>query len=158
MNDRPIPELYNPSDEPLPVSEAELSAVCSEIESNEEVCFVLLEVVYLGSEEMIQMNREHKKHDYLTDILTFPYHDEGSSELEATLYCSPTRIREQAAEWDVSEREEFLRVFIHGLLHLCGYDDQTEGSRNRMKKREDFYLTGQNDSSKNDSDRQSTES
>ncbi|MGM0507423.1 MAG: rRNA maturation RNase YbeY [Bacteroidota bacterium] len=141
MNDRSIPELYNPSDESLTVTEAELSAICSEIESTENVRFHLLEVVYIGSDEMIRLNRDHKKHNYLTDILTFPYHDEGASDLEATLYCSPSRIREQASEWDVPEREEFIRVFIHGLLHLCGYDDQSESDRERMKEREEFYLS-----------------
>lgn len=141
MDERTVPELYNPSEEPLPVTIQELRTIRSDIESNENVRIGLLELVCISSDEMIRMNRDHKRHSYLTDILTFPYHDEGDSELEATLYCCPARIVEQAREWNVSDKEEFCRVFIHGLLHLCGYDDQTDEDRHRMKLREDFYLS-----------------
>ncbi|MEX0593307.1 MAG: rRNA maturation RNase YbeY [Balneolaceae bacterium] len=141
MDDRVIPELYNPSNEPLPISQAELSSLSAEIERHEHIRFSFLEVVFIASDEMIRMNRDHKQHNHLTDILTFPYHDEGAAELEASLFCSPFRIREQAIEWSVPESEEFCRVFIHGLLHLCGYDDQTEDDQKRMKMREEFYLS-----------------
>lgn len=141
MDERTVPELYNPSGEPLPVTIEELRAISSDLESNENVRIGLLELVYIASDEMIRMNRDHKQQNYLTDILTFPYHDEGDSELEATLYCCPARICEQAREWNVPEKEEFCRVFIHGLLHLCGYDDQSDEDRSRMKLREDFYLS-----------------
>lgn len=139
-DDRGVLELFNPSGSDIPYSATELRAALRTVEHGEQVRFALLEVVFLPPDEMVDLNRQHKNHDYLTDILTFPYHEVEDTELEATLYCSADRIREQAGEWKVPAKQEFRRVFIHGLLHLCGYDDQSENDRSAIREREDHYL------------------
>jgi probable rRNA maturation factor len=53
---------------------------------------------------------------------------------------SADTARRQAREFGVSMRAECARLAIHGVLHLCGYDDRSENDRAAMRQREDRYL------------------
>ncbi len=60
--------------------------------------------------------------------------------IEGTLYeCAP-RIMSQSKEFKTDNTTEFYRIFIHGLLHLAGYDDQTLEQKETMNQLEDQYL------------------
>jgi rRNA maturation RNase YbeY len=61
-------------------------------------------------------------------------------EILADIYISVDRIRENAKSLKLSLKEELHRVMLHGLLHLCGYNDKTEVQRKLIRKKEDFYL------------------
>jgi probable rRNA maturation factor len=92
----------------------------------------------VGDAEIHSLNRRFLQHDYPTDIITFPLED---SPLEAELVISADTARRQAREYRVTMREECARLAIHGVLHLCGFDDVSENDRQVMKTREEFYLT-----------------
>ncbi len=94
-------------------------------------------VILVSDAAIRRLNKEFLRHDYATDILTFPLDDSG---IEAEFYISVDTARLQAREYRVSIREELARLAIHGTLHLCGYDDATEILRNEMKIKEDRYL------------------
>lgn len=94
-------------------------------------------VVLVSDSVIRRLNKEFLRHDYATDILTFPLDDSAH---EAEMVISVDTARRQAREYRVSLREELARLAIHGTLHLCGYDDTTEILRNEMKINEDRYL------------------
>ena len=94
-------------------------------------------VILVDDEELLRMNREHLRHDYYTDVITFTIEEKP---LEGEIYISLDRAREQAGEYRVGVYEEVTRLAIHGALHLAGYDDATEGERERMRGLEDRYL------------------
>lgn len=87
--------------------------------------------------EIRTLNKRFLKHDHATDVITFPLEERP---LEAELVISADTARRQAREYRVPLREECARLAIHGMLHLCGYDDRTEVDRARMKRREDVLL------------------
>jgi rRNA maturation RNase YbeY len=60
--------------------------------------------------------------------------------VEGEIYISADRADIHAREFEVSLGEEIGRLIIHGMLHLKGYDDQTENERQEMQQKEDFYL------------------
>lgn len=91
----------------------------------------------VGDTEIHSLNRRFLRHDYPTDIITFPLEE---SPLEAELVISADTARRQAREYRVPMQEECVRLAIHGVLHLCGFDDMTEKDRVAMKAREEFYL------------------
>jgi probable rRNA maturation factor len=91
----------------------------------------------VGDEEIHGLNRRFLRHDYPTDIITFPLEEHP---LEAELVISIDTARRQAREYGVRLREECARLAIHGTLHLCGFDDRTGQEREVMKEREEFYL------------------
>ena len=131
--------INNESGESVPVKERELLKLAEITEKNEAVRFKEIELVYVDEDEIVRINREFLDRDYVTDIITFRY-DEDDQAIEGTLYCCAPRIAEQSAEFDNSMKTEFLRVFVHGLIHLAGYNDQTPKEKKQMTELEDRYL------------------
>src|SRR5689334_14933209 len=80
-----------------------------------------LGIVFMTDEELLAMNKEVLKHDFYTDILTFEIERDGQ-DMEAELYFSLDRARENALRYNASLRNELARLVIHGMLHLAGYD------------------------------------
>ena len=137
--------VYNPSGRDLPVDPAELNHLLQQVEDQEQVTFSDIELVYVDEDEIVNINREYLDRDYVTDIITFGYNDDddtdaSSNRIEGTLYCCAPRISEQSLELSTSEKVEFYRVFVHGLLHLAGYSDSSEGEKSRMRMLENRIL------------------
>lgn len=134
--------LFNPSGFQLPVKKQNLRLILNTVESEENVKFSLVEVVFVNQNEIIRLNKEYLDRDYVTDIITFRYDevDIGSTAIEGTMYCCAPRIAEQSAEYYSAQDEEFYRIFIHGLLHLVGYNDHDDTEKEKMKEKENHYL------------------
>jgi probable rRNA maturation factor len=87
------------------------------------------------------LNRRHLKHDYPTDVLSFLLAGSapgGNSPalLEGEVIVSTEMALRRAAEFGWSPHDELTLYVVHGVLHLCGYDDVTAGARRRMRARE----------------------
>lgn len=96
-----------------------------------------LDIVFCSDEFLLEINRNHLDHDYYTDIITFPLND---NPLIAEIYISIDRVQENAAGLNISFEDELHRVMIHGVLHLCGYDDHEEDDIRVIRKKEENYL------------------
>lgn len=134
-------EVFNTSGLELPFNSSIIPTIVRKIELGENVRYQNLEIVFVDEEEIVAINEEHLDRNYITDIITFRYdEDQSNQQIEGTLYCCAPRIKEQSEEFSKSERQEFLRVVIHGFIHLIGYDDSTDEEKNIMTKLEDKYL------------------
>jgi rRNA maturation RNase YbeY len=98
-----------------------------------------LGIVLQSDEELIELNRRALGHDFYTDILTFEIERTGSA-LEAELYFSLDRARENALRYGVSLRNELARLAIHGILHLAGFGDTEPAAKKQMREKERFFL------------------
>lgn len=95
-------------------------------------------VVFIDSRRSRMLNRRFLRHDYVTDVLSFPL---GMGETpEGEVYVNLDRARQQARSYGVSFSNEVGRLVIHGVLHLLGYDDTTSAAQRRMKLKEDRYV------------------
>lgn len=137
-------ELFNESGLDTPLSESDFLKIANLVSKVENRYFSLLELVYVDEKTIIEVNKKYLNHDYVTDIITFPYSEAGidliSQEIEGTIYMCTQRIIEQSDELTIPAKEEFSRVYIHGLLHLCGYHDDNQSSKQEMTEKENFYL------------------
>lgn len=89
-------------------------------------------------ETMLEANRQYLGHDYYTDIITFDYsHD---NRISGDMIISLDTIRSNAEMVGDTYRREMLRVFVHGVLHLCGINDKGPGEREIMESHEDAAL------------------
>ena len=79
------------------------------------------------------------KHDFYTDILSFPLSAKGEP-LIGEIYISVDRVRDNAKNLGASFREELHRVIFHGILHFCGYKDKSPADIILMRSREDKCL------------------
>lgn len=134
-------QVFNESDSALPLEQSDFAEIASSIAKNEDCAFRFIEVVYVDEQEIIRINKEHLERDYVTDIITFRYDDSNdNSAIEGTLFCCAPRITEQASEFSESVKNEFARIYIHGLLHLIGYNDQSDIQKKEMTAKENVYL------------------
>ncbi len=135
-------QIFNATDTELPVQEIDLRKVFEFVAEHESATFELVELAYVSEEEIVRINKEFLKRDYVTDIISFRYDEnEAHNDIEGTLYCCLTRILSQADEFNQPQKKECFRIFIHGLLHLIGYDDETEAEKKEMTRLEDLYLS-----------------
>ena len=93
---------------------------------------------FCSDDTLSKINKEFLNHDTLTDVITFDY--SALKEVSGEIFISTDRVRENASEFQQSFEEEIRRVMIHGLLHLCGYNDKTIKEKSLMSDRENFYL------------------
>ena len=88
------------------------------------------------------LNCEYRGGDYATDVLSFPMDGDPSPDgpVLGDIVISVQRAREQARRYKHPLRREVALLAIHGLLHLLGYDDQTEKAASAMRSREQALL------------------
>jgi probable rRNA maturation factor len=95
--------------------------------------------IFCSDKYLLDINKNYLKHNYYTDIITFDLSSNPVS-LEAEIYISLDRVRENAVELGTTITEEILRVMFHGLLHLCGYADKKKADILLMRSKEQEYI------------------
>jgi probable rRNA maturation factor len=96
--------------------------------------------IFCSDKHLLKLNKEYLNHDTLTDIITFEHSEKGNN-LEADIFISIDRVRENAASLKKDFANELHRVIIHGLLHLFGLKDKTVAEKQEMRKKEDACLS-----------------
>jgi probable rRNA maturation factor len=98
-----------------------------------------LNYIFCSDEYLHKINLEYLEHDTYTDIITFD-NSEDESTIEGDIFISIDRVRENSQTLNTVFEEEVKRVIVHGLLHLCGYDDHTPEDKAEMRKLESEYI------------------
>ena len=95
--------------------------------------------IFCSDNYLHEINVSYLSHDTYTDIITF---NQSTDDLviEADIYISVERVRENAASLQVDFEQEIRRVLIHGILHLLGFDDHTKEDKQAMRAKEDECL------------------
>jgi len=96
-----------------------------------------ISLVFLSSEEIKKINKKYRKKNQATDVLSFLYEDDFGE-----IAVCPEVIKKNAKKLKSSYNKELIRVLIHGVLHLLGYDHK--GSREKaqiMNQKEKRYLS-----------------
>lgn len=94
--------------------------------------------MFVDDEKILETNRQYLGHDYYTDVITFDY-DEGDT-INGDIVISLDTVRTNSEKYAKSFGDEFRRVLIHGILHLCGINDKGPGEREIMEANENKAL------------------
>ena len=121
------------------VSSEAVISVMSSVLDGEDKDYTSVSVLLVSDDEIKEVNKKYLGHDYATDVVTFPLH-EDSEPIEGEIYVSLQATSRNSKTYKNSHSSEIIRVVIHGMLHLAGYEDLTSEAREEMKKKEDFYL------------------
>ena len=97
-------------------------------------------IALMDNATMHALNKRFLDHDEPTDVLSFPLSDPGSRKLEGDLAVGAEMAQAQATARGHDVQAELALYVIHGLLHLCGYDDHEDAGRAAMRERERHYL------------------
>ena len=117
-----------------------LKTLLASIFAEEGFDFKSVSYVFCTDEYLLKLNQQYLKHDTLTDILTFTL--SGTSlPIVSEIYISIERVKENAQNLNVNYENELHRVMIHGILHLCGYEDHSPKEKSEMRAKEDYYLS-----------------
>jgi rRNA maturation RNase YbeY len=134
-------QIFNQTSHHIPFEQSFCQGIANQLADKEECSFNFVEVVFVDEDKIVEINKKHLNRDYVTDIITFRYDDSQDCQMvEGTMFCCAQRIIEQAREFNEFTEREFQRIFIHGLLHLVGYDDLSAEEKKQMTEKEDFYL------------------
>lgn len=109
-----------------------------------------LSVVFVGNDRMRLLNARYRAIDRTTDVLSFPLSDSAPPRRQTSsspcplplgdiVICVP-KASAQAGEYGVTFREELLRLLVHGLLHLAGYDHEINAYRKRKMQEKEKQL------------------
>jgi rRNA maturation RNase YbeY len=102
----------------------------SEIKNEGEINYIFCDDDYL-----LEINKHYLDHDTLTDIISFDY--SVGNELHGDIFISIERVKDNAADFNVSFEDELKRVMVHGVLHYCGYKDKSETDERLMREKEE---------------------
>ena len=100
-----------------------------------------VQVAFLGPAGMRRLNLRWKGHDRPTDVLSFALPLPGRSLFGDVFVCGQV-ARRQARGLGIPEREELIRLVVHGTLHALGYDhpEGTGRTRSAMWRRQERYV------------------
>ena len=88
-------------------------------------------LVFLGDRAMREINKTWRKRDKNANVLSFPL-DESVGEVAV----NPFEAEREARRYSISYKERIVFLFVHGLLHLYGYDHETPEDARKMEKKE----------------------
>jgi len=94
-----------------------------------------IELIITNNEEIQELNAAHRGIDKPTDVLSFPYEEMPMSPL-GSIVISAEYVQNIATELGHTSSDELSLLFIHGLLHLLGYDHEVDNGEMRDKEKE----------------------
>lgn len=134
-----------------------LRAAVEHVLREEAVESAVISVTIVDNSAIHAINKEHLQHDYPTDVISFqldwtssafdvpPLSADSRSagaSIEGEIVVSYDYAQQNAAEGNWSTADEVTLYVIHGLLHICGYDDLSVAEKRIMRQRERSVLAG----------------
>ncbi|TCJ04209.1 rRNA maturation RNase YbeY [Cytobacillus praedii] len=121
------------------------AAIHEKIEAESEVS-----ITFVSNEKIKEINKEYRKKDSVTDVISFAMEEMGEGEMEliglemprvlGDIVISVSRAREQAEEYGHTFMRELGFLAVHGFLHLLGYDHETAEDEKVMFSRQKVIL------------------
>ena len=122
----------------LPCPTSKLKLLSKSIFNKEKISTERSVTLILCSDYRIRkLNAEYRKIDRPTDVLSFCFEDD---DFLGEIYISLQRAKVQAKKYMLTYDEEVIRLFVHGMFHLLGFDHLVENERTIMETKERKYF------------------
>jgi probable rRNA maturation factor len=100
-------------------------------------------VVFVNDRQISELNYRFKRKLVPTDVLAFDLGGKPTAKsLDGEIYVNLQAAQRQAIEYKVSDKEETVRLCVHGMLHLMGYDDHHPSDRRKMWRVQEMFVKG----------------
>lgn len=117
-----------------------VAGLASRVLAREGVARSSISVALVDDAAIHALNRRHLDHDWPTDVISFALSEPGEPELTGELIVSAQMAAETARDAGAEPRAELALYVVHGLLHLCGYDDLDADDAAAMRRRQAEHL------------------
>jgi len=97
-----------------------------------------INIIFTSDKYLLNINNQFLSHNYFTDIVTFNYCENET--IIGEIFISKESVLNNSKRFFVSFEDEILRVIIHGVLHLIGYNDHSSEEKKIMREKENEYL------------------
>src|SRR5713101_7940652 len=124
----------------VPMDRSRMKEIVHKVLSKEGVIEAEISLAFVDNSTIRQLNKRYLGHDQPTDVLSFPLSEPGSKKIVGELVIGAEMAQAEAANQGHDVQAELALYVIHGLLHLCGYDDQSPSAAKEMRDREQHYL------------------
>jgi probable rRNA maturation factor len=120
------------------VPRARMAQLLRAVTRSERKRLLGVEVIFTSNAQIQKLNRQFRRKDKPTDVLSFPLQEERGI-VEGEIYISVPIARQQARAYAGSFATEVCRLFLHALLHLYGFDHMVPSDARQMRAREKRY-------------------
>lgn len=126
--------------ETVPLDRGRLREAARQVLAGEHVADYEISLAFVDNRTIHRLNKQYLDHDEPTDVLSFPLSDAHARKLTGELVIGTEVALEQAQARGHDVHAELALYVIHGVLHLCGYDDKAAKDAKAMRARERHYL------------------
>lgn len=126
--------------EAVPIDFARLKETARVVLEEEKIKDAQISLAFVDNQTIHRLNKQFLNHDEPTDVLSFPLSAPNARTLEGEIVIGAEVAKEQAEERGHDVGAELALYVIHGLLHLCGYDDHEPDDIGRMRESERYLL------------------
>jgi probable rRNA maturation factor len=124
----------------VPVDRARMRETARKVIEGEGIADAEISLAFVDNPSIHHLNKRYLDHDEPTDVLSFPLSEPTARKLAGELVIGAEVAMEQAEARGHDVQAELALYVIHGLLHLCGYGDETAEDAAAMRERERHYL------------------
>jgi len=116
---------------------------------HEKVDNAIFSIIFVGDDEIWQINRDYRHVDRITDVISFAFEDSkdlmyNDIRMLGDIYICIPQMKRQAKDYGHSEKRELSFLAVHGLLHLLGYDHMTKEDEEKMFSLQELILNDKN--------------
>ena len=113
-----------------PVSRERVMALAKAVLRAQRVRHALVSITFVSRRHIAVLNRRHLDHRGETDVISFGFARSNQREpVIGDVYSAPEVARDNARARRIPVREEIVRLVVHGILHVLGYDHPTDNDR-----------------------------
>lgn len=124
----------------LPLSPKKIDRIVQTVLAGQKIRRAEISVAVVGDKRMADFAQQYVHKRYRTDVFSFDLGQSTSSQLLGQLIVNSQLARDKARQFKADAGAELALYIVHGLLHLCGYDDHSTADAVAMHKQTHKYL------------------
>ena len=130
--------IHNDFDDKLKINKDAICKLSTEVFKREKFNNSQIDIILTDKKFLNSLKKKYFNMDVFTDVMAFNLGDDKN--IDGEIYISIDDVLENSKLFSKTFNDEFKRIIIHGILHLCGYDDKTKAEKDNKTLLEEKYL------------------
>ena len=130
--------IHNDFDDKLKINKDAICKLSTEVFKREKFNNSQIDIILNDKKFLNSLKKKYFNMHLFTDVMAFNLGDDKN--IDGEIYISIDDVLENSKLFSKTFNDEFKRIIIHGILHLCGYDDKTKKEKENMTLLEEKYL------------------
>ena len=133
-------EVTNDYNSNLSYDRKSIKYLFEQVFNKENIHSAKLSLILSDRKYLNELKKEYFGLDCFTDVIAFNLNEKNEN-INGEIYVSIDDVILNSKQFNESINQEFKRIIIHGLLHVIGYNDDTDKNKNNMTKLENKYMS-----------------